>query len=42
MNWGYAAPVLALIAFLVPGSGYAIILIFFALRSFLDNYTGTM
>jgi len=38
MGWKYVAAPLALVAFLVPGSGYAIILIFFIGMSFINNY----
>ena len=38
MGWTYAAPVLALIAFILPGSGYFFIIGYFVGRSFIDNY----
>jgi hypothetical protein len=38
-GWTYVAPILAFIAFLLPGSGYVMILLFFVIRSFVDNYT---
>ena len=41
-GWEYAAPALAFIAFLLPGSGYAMILIYFIGKSFMDNYTSMM
>lgn len=40
MGFNYVAGPLALIAFLIPGSGYAFILIFFIGMSFINNYTG--
>jgi hypothetical protein len=39
MGWGYIAWVLAFIAFIIPGSGYFIILGYFILESFVSNYT---
>lgn len=39
MGWGYIAWVLAFIAFIIPGSGYVIILGYFILESFVSNYT---
>jgi hypothetical protein len=38
-GWTYAAPILAFIAFMVPLSGYVMIVVFFVGRSFIDNYT---
>jgi hypothetical protein len=38
LGWKYGAPVLALIAFLVPNSGYVMIIGYFMTRAFIDNY----
>jgi hypothetical protein len=38
-GWKYGAPVLALIAFLLPNSGYVMIIGYYATRSFVNNYT---
>lgn len=38
LGWAYAAPVLALIAFIIPGAGYFFIIGYFVGRSFVDNY----
>lgn len=35
----YIAPILAIIAFLIPGSGYVMILGYFIITSFVENYT---
>ena len=42
LGWKYGAPVLALIAFLVPNSGYVMIVGYFLIRSFIDNYVQTV
>ena len=38
LGYNYAAPVLAFIAFIIPNSGYFIILTYFIGTSFVDNY----
>lgn len=38
-GFGYIAWALAGVAFLVPGSGYVMIFLYFILKSFVDNYT---
>jgi len=38
-GWGYIAWVLAFVAFIIPGSGYVIILGYFIMESFVSNYT---
>jgi hypothetical protein len=38
-GFGYIAWALAGVAFLVPGSGYVMIFLYFVLKSFVDNYT---
>jgi hypothetical protein len=38
MGWGYGAWALALVAFMIPGSGYFIILGYFGFQSFVDKY----
>jgi hypothetical protein len=38
-GWGYIAWALAFVAFIIPGSGYVIILGYFILESFVSNYT---
>lgn len=38
-GFGYIAGVLAFIAFLLPGSGYVMIFLYFILNSFVNNYT---
>jgi len=39
LGWKYGAPVLTFIAFIIPGSGYFMIIGYFAIKSFVDNYT---
>jgi hypothetical protein len=38
MGWKYVAPILAFIAFIVPGSGYFFIIGYFGMKSFADTY----
>lgn len=38
-GFGYIAWALAGVAFLLPGSGYVMIFLYFVLKSFVDNYT---
>jgi hypothetical protein len=38
-GFGYIAWALAGVAFLLPGSGYVMIFLYFILKSFVDNYT---
>jgi hypothetical protein len=38
-GFGYIAGVLAFIAFILPGSGYVMIFLYFILNSFVNNYT---
>lgn len=38
-GFGYIAGALALVAFILPGSGYVMILLYFMLNSFVNNYT---
>lgn len=39
LGWGYWAWGLALVAFLIPGSGFLIIIGYFVTKSFVDKYT---
>ena len=39
-GWGYGAWAMALVALLVPGSGYVMIIGYFLIQSFVRNYTG--
>jgi hypothetical protein len=39
LGWGYGAWALALVALLVPGSGYVMIIGYFLIQSFVRNYT---